>query len=85
MKTAKPRKVWVTGKFESGIKLAKSRKEALKFNPAQHPIPFIEQLPGSVMLSRENVAAILRLWNLVDGSDYYYEDAELRALLRSRR
>ena len=81
----KQRRVWVTSKFESGVKLAKTKKEALKFNPAQQPTPFIEYLPGAVMLSREDVASILRLWNLVDGSDYCYEDAELRALLRRRK
>lgn len=60
MKT-KRRKWWLTGTFDVGVKLTLSKKEALAFNPDRQPTQIIERLPGDVVLSREQSAALKAL------------------------
>jgi hypothetical protein len=61
-KTPKRRKVWVTGHFDKGIKLAVSKAEALKFNPQQQPVRLVELRKGEVIVDVEKAAVMAANW-----------------------
>lgn len=54
----KRRKVWVSGKFDSGIKLFPSKKKALAYNAAYDPVCLIEHKLGDAILPRHVDGAI---------------------------
>lgn len=75
MKTPKRRKVWVTGHFDKGIKLAVSKAEALKFNPQQQPVRLVELRKGEFIVSEEALVT----W-LSAERDYWTNETIRRAL-----
>lgn len=82
----KRRKVWVTwdkhGPCASYGQSAPAKQRIVRMNShlsmelRETVVPMVERLPGDVVLSREEVAELLRAW--VKGEN-------LRALLRGRR
>ncbi len=82
----KRRKVWVNLYPDGRHAMYRTRKEALKIRAlhSEGTAPFLERLPGDVVLSREDVARAMGLLDRA-GSWVAASTQELRALLRGGR
>jgi hypothetical protein len=85
----KRRKVWLSTKFNGGPRPFSTRSAAEKYNKDFSPVPFIENFPGDVVLSREDrrTLAVVVKWMDDESAGKFKVDVspELRALLRGGR